>query len=100
MVQKCQACQPLPGAARGRHCSHSWNGRASVRGFQHGADRLTNRLRNGISRVRVNLGTAGQAAALSAYREMGFSEFILSGYPHREECERVAAEVLPLVAAG
>ena len=69
-------------------------------------DRLSERLWNGISRVRVNLGTAivgtpAQAAAeLAAYRELGFSEFILSGYPHREECERVASEVLPLVAAG
>ena len=69
-------------------------------------DRLGERLWNGISRVRVNLGTAivgtpEQAAAeLAAYRELGFSEFILSGYPHREECERVASEVLPLVAAG
>ncbi|WP_373861285.1 hypothetical protein [Micromonospora noduli] len=26
-------------------------------------------------------------------------EFILSGWPHREEAERVGTEVLPLVAA-
>ena len=66
-------------------------------------DRLGERLWNGISRVRVNLGTAivgtaEQAAAeLRAYRELGFEEFILSGFPHLEECERVASEVLPLV---
>ena len=69
-------------------------------------DRLGERLWNGISRVRVNLGTAivgtpEQAAAeLCAYRELGFEEFILSGFPHLEECERVASEVLPLVGRG
>ena len=68
-------------------------------------DRLGARLWNGISRVRVNLGTAivgtpAQAAAeLAAYQKLGFEEFILSGFPHLEECERIAAEVLPLVAA-
>jgi len=69
-------------------------------------DRLGERLWNGISRVRVNLGTAivgtPQQAAdeLSAYWRMGFDEFILSAYPHLEEAERVAHEVLPLVEAG
>jgi alkanesulfonate monooxygenase len=66
-------------------------------------DRLGERLWNGISRVRVNLGTAivgtPQQAAneLSAYWRMGFDEFILSAYPHLEEAERIANEVLPLV---
>ena len=66
-------------------------------------DRLGERLWNGISRVRVNLGTAivgtPQQAAdeLSAYWQMGFDEFILSAYPHLEEAERIADEVLPLV---
>ena len=65
-------------------------------------DRLGGRLWNGISRVRVNLGTAivgtpEQAAAeLAAYWAMGFDEFILSGFPHLEEAPRIAAEVLPL----
>ncbi len=69
-------------------------------------DRLTERLWNGISRVRVNLGTAivgtpRQAAEeLSAYGRMGFDEFILSAYPHLEEAERIASEVLPLVESG
>ena len=66
-------------------------------------DRLGERLWNGISRVRVNLGTAivgtPQQAAdeLSAYWRMGFDEFILSAYPHLEEAERIAHDVLPLV---
>ena len=69
-------------------------------------DRLSERLWNGISRVRVNLGTAivgtpEQAAAeLEAYRRLGFEEFILSAFPHLEECERIAAEVLPRIAAA
>ena len=68
-------------------------------------DRLSERLWNGISRVRVNLGTAivgtpQQAASeLSAYWRMGFDEFILSAYPHLEEAERIAREVIPLVSA-
>ena len=67
-------------------------------------DRLSERLWNGISRVRVNLGTAivgtpNQAAEeLSAYREIGFEEFILSAYPHREGAEQIAEQVLPLAA--
>ena len=66
-------------------------------------DRLGERLWNGISRVRVNLGTAivgtpEQAAdELAAYRRMGFDEFILSAYPHLEEAERIARDVIPLV---
>ncbi|MCY4619314.1 MAG: LLM class flavin-dependent oxidoreductase [Chloroflexi bacterium] len=69
-------------------------------------DRLGERLWNGISRVRVNLGTAivgtpEQAAdELTAYWRMGFDEFILSAYPHLEEAERIAHDVLPLVSAG
>ena len=68
-------------------------------------DRLGERLWNGISRVRVNLGTAivgtPQQAAdeLSSYWRMGFDEFILSAYPHLEEAERIAYDVLPLVNA-
>lgn len=61
------------------------------------------RLWNGISRVRVNCGTAivgtpqQVADELARYWELGFDEFILSGWPHAEEARRVAAEVLPLV---
>ena len=67
-------------------------------------DRLSDRLWNGISRVRVNLGTAIVGAPqqvadeLSAYWRMGFDEFILSGYPHLEEAERIARDVIPRVA--
>ena len=56
---------------------------------------------NGLSEVRVNCGTAivgtpQQAAdTLFAYAQLGFREFILSGFPHVEECRRVSDEVLP-----
>ena len=59
------------------------------------------RLWNGIAKVRVNLGTAivgdppQVAAELLAYWRLGFDEFILSGFPHEEECRRVASDVLP-----
>jgi alkanesulfonate monooxygenase len=64
------------------------------------------RLWNGISRVRVNLGTAivGDPAQvtteLAAYWRLGIDEFILSGFPHVEECRRVAADVLPGLRAA
>ena len=56
---------------------------------------------NGLSEVRVNCGTAivgtpQQAAdTLYDYARLGFQEFILSGFPHVEECRRVSDEVLP-----
>jgi len=28
---------------------------------------------------------------------LGIDEFILSGFPHLEECKRVASEVIPIV---
>lgn len=61
------------------------------------------RLWNGISRVRVNCGTAivgtpeQVAEELVRYQAIGFDEFILSGWPHEEQARRVAREVIPLV---
>ena len=60
---------------------------------------------NGISTVRVNCGTAivGDPEQVSeellGYWRLGIDEFILSGFPHVEECRRVATEVLPLLRA-
>jgi alkanesulfonate monooxygenase len=56
-----------------------------------------------LSEVRVNCGTAivgtpeQIADELLAYWKLGIDEFILSGFPHVEECTRVARDVLPLV---
>ena len=58
---------------------------------------------NGISTVRVNCGTAivgtpeQVVQELLSYWKLGIDEFILSGYPHVEECHRVAADVVPLI---
>ncbi len=58
---------------------------------------------NGLSEVRVNCGTAIVGTPeqvtdlLLDYWKLGVDEFILSGFPHVEECQRVAADVLPLL---
>jgi alkanesulfonate monooxygenase len=63
--------------------------------------RVGRHLWNGISTVRVNCGTAivgspeQVASELLGYWRLGVDEFILSGFPHVEECRRVAAELLP-----
>jgi alkanesulfonate monooxygenase len=55
----------------------------------------------GIGRARSGCGAAivgdpGQVLAkLQAYRELGMEAFILSGYPHRAECDLFARHVLP-----
>ena len=57
---------------------------------------------NGISTVRVNCGTAivgtpeQVAGELLGYWKLGIDEFILSGFPHVEECDRVAETLLPI----
>ncbi len=58
---------------------------------------------NGLSEVRVNCGTAIVGTpeqvtdTLLDYWKLGVDEFILSGFPHVEECHRVATDVLPLL---
>jgi len=55
----------------------------------------------GIGRARSGCGAAvvgdpdQVVAKLRAYRALGIDSFILSGYPHREECDLVARYVLP-----
>ena len=57
----------------------------------------------GIGRARSGAGAAlvGDPeqiqAKLQAYREVGIDAFILSGYPHLDECERVAHLLLPRI---
>ncbi|MGC4803611.1 LLM class flavin-dependent oxidoreductase [Micromonospora sp. DT233] len=59
----------------------------------------------GIGLVREGAGTAlvgsyaEVAARLDEYAAQGVDEFVLSGWPHREEAQRVGAEVLPRVTA-
>ncbi|MEI4279461.1 LLM class flavin-dependent oxidoreductase [Klenkia terrae] len=57
----------------------------------------------GIGLVREGAATAlvgsheQVAERISEYAELGFDEFVLSGYPHLEEAWRVGEEVLPLL---
>ena len=65
--------------------------------------RVGDHLWNGISTVRVNCGTAivgdpeQVARELLGYWQLGIDEFILSGFPHVEECSRVASDVIPVL---
>ena len=65
--------------------------------------RLGKHLWNGLSEVRVNCGTAivgtpeQVVGELLPYWKLGMDEFILSGFPHVEECHRVADQVIPLL---
>jgi alkanesulfonate monooxygenase len=74
-----------------------------IRVAQH---RIGPHLWNGLSTVRVNCGTAivgtpqQVADELLAYWRLGIDEFILSGFPHVEECVRVSQEVLPRLRAA
>ena len=58
---------------------------------------------NGLSEVRVNCGSAlvGTPEQVSdellSYWRLGLDEFILSGFPHVEECHRTAGQVIPLL---
>ena len=60
----------------------------------------------GIGRARSGAGAAivgdpdEVVAKLQAYRSIGIDAFILSGYPHLDECNRVGREVLPRLAHG
>ena len=55
----------------------------------------------GIARTGVGVAIVGDpeqvAAKLRAYRALGISTFILSGYPHLEECRRFGELVMPLL---
>ncbi len=76
---------------------------AAIQARPRDQHRVTDRLWNGISTVRVNCGTAivgtpeQVADELIRYWDLGIDEFILSGYPHVEEAVRVARDVVPLV---
>ena len=60
----------------------------------------------GIGRARSGCGAAivgdpdQVRAKLDAYRTLGIDSFILSGYPHRDECEQFARLVLPRITTA
>jgi alkanesulfonate monooxygenase len=57
----------------------------------------------GLARSGVGVAIVGDpeqvAAKLRAYQALGISTFILSGYPHLEECRRFGEMVMPLLRA-
>ena len=61
---------------------------------------MEDNLWTGIGRARSGAGAAivgdpdQVRAKLDAYRQLGIDAFILSGYPHERECDRVARLVL------
>ena len=68
--------------------------------------RIGAHLWNGLSTVRVNCGTAvvgtpqEVADELLAYWRLGIDAFILSGFPHLEECLRVSQAIVPRLRAA
>jgi alkanesulfonate monooxygenase len=68
--------------------------------------RIGAHLWNGLSTVRVNCGTAMVGTPqevtdeLLAYWRLGIDAFILSGFPHVEECLRVHQEIVPRLQAA
>lgn len=57
----------------------------------------------GLARSGVGVAIVGSpeqvAAKLRAYEDLGIGTFILSGYPHLEECRRFGEMVMPLLRA-
>ncbi len=78
---------------------------SSAPGADANRHRLGRHLWNGLATVRVNCGTAivgtpqQVAQELHQYWKLGVDEFILSGFPHVEECVRVRQTVLPRLQA-
>lgn len=74
---------------------------AELRGSADADGYVEENLWTGIGRARSGCGAAivgdpdQVVAKLRAYQSLGIESFILSGYPHREECELVARHVLP-----
>ncbi len=73
---------------------------------QASGEYIEDNLWTGIGRARSGCGAAivGEPdqvlAKLRAYEELGIRAFILSGYPHREECDLFARYVLPHLQHG
>jgi alkanesulfonate monooxygenase len=67
---------------------------------------LEDNLWTGIGRARSGCGAAivgdpdQVLAKINAYRDVGIEAFILSGYPHINECDMFARYVLPKLEHG
>ncbi len=91
-------------AIRGRSLDSASVGvqrQAALRESATGDGYAEDHLWTGIGRARSGAGAAivgdpdQVLAKLQAYEEAGIGAFILSGYPHREECDLFAEHVLP-----
>lgn len=97
--------EPADGAAiRNRSLDAASAGVARQAELRDGADDdgfVEDHLWTGIGRARSGCGAAivgdpdQVVAKLRAYQGLGIDAFILSGYPHRDECDLVARYVLP-----
>jgi alkanesulfonate monooxygenase len=76
---------------------------ASLRDAADGDGFVEPQLWTGIGRARSGCGAAivgdpqQVAEKIRQYREIGIDTFILSGYPHLDECRRFASLVMPLL---
>ncbi len=92
--------QSLDAASAGVHRQSELRGAADDDGY------VEDNLWTGIGRGRSGCGAAivgdpdQVVAKIEAYRRLGMEAFILSGYPHLEECDLVARHVLPRVPHG
>lgn len=74
-----------------------------LRGASDDEGYVEEHLWTGIGRARSGCGAAivgdpeQVAAKIRRYAELGMESFILSGYPHREECRRFGELVMPLL---
>jgi alkanesulfonate monooxygenase len=85
------------------HASEGVRRQAEVREAADAEGYVEDHLWTGIGRARSGCGAAlvGDPdqilAKLRAYQDLGIETFILSGYPHADECDRFARLVLPQV---
>lgn len=88
------------------HASEGVRRQAEMREAADGEGYVEEHLWTGIGRARSGCGAAivgdpdQVLAKLQAYAALGIEAFILSGYPHAEECDLVARYVLPGLAHG
>jgi alkanesulfonate monooxygenase len=96
-------------AIRRRSLDHASQGVRRQAEMRDAADEegfVEDQLWTGIGRARSGCGAAlvgdpdQVVAKLETYRSLGIDAFILSGYPHADECDHVARHVLPRLATG
>ena len=104
-----QVAPEMGAAIRARSLDHTSQGvrrQAEMRDAADDEGFVEAHLWTGIGRARSGAGAAivgnpdQVLAKLRAYQAMGFEAFILSGYPHVQECDLFARHVLPRMQHG